>query len=325
MIRLFKQNTLAQVLIMALIVVVLWIRAFITPVVPQPTVCLAPLYELIYLCLYSSPRMASAIALLVVLVQGGWINRILTERKITKAHSLLPMMLYVIVMSWSNNFLTITPMLLVNIFLLAATGQLLSDGGTQLSTERNFNASFFVGMIALCYLPALYYIVPFVFVFIIYKMYRWRNIVVAIFGMIAPFIILFTYIFLCDKLDYYLILMSHDLSHFQLSLSTDTFASTLPTVVLLTLIAASLLLQLSSLSDRTIYQRINTGILSLPLLTAAILAFYPHQGLIDAQTLAMPFAFLGTRFFMLERKRQWISEVLLWVFLLAALLNILKQ
>lgn len=321
MIKLFKQNSIAQALVIMLVVIVLWARAFVSPVGMPPSNCMAPLYELLYQCLNGVPRVASALALLLVLGQGAWINRLLSGHKITKAHSLLPMLLYVTLMGCNHNDLTITPLLLVNIFLLAATSQLLSDGSTQLSTERNFNASFCIGMMGICYLPALYYIVPFIFVFIIYKMYRWRNIVVAVLGLIAPFIILFTYAFLCDKLDYCIILMEHDLTQLHLDRNAANLAHMLPSIVLLILLLSALLHLLGSINDRTVHQRINIGVLSLPLMASAILFFYPHPTLIATQSIAMPFAFIGTRFFLSERKRKWISETLIWIFLISALLN----
>ena len=323
MLRLFKQNTIGQILVIVLTAIVLWAKAFIEPVQPSASLFFSPIYELVYGILCDVPRLASAIALLLVLMEGLWLNLILVNHKMTKAHSLMPLLLYVAVMSWDASMLTITPMLLVNIAILAACSQLLSDGSTTLATERNFNASFFIGIAALCCMPAAWYILPYIFVFIVYKLYRWRNIVVSILGLIAPFIVLFLYAFLSDKLDYYLILIWHDLKTLQLHITDISLWNVLPTVVLLLMVAASLLKQLGSMGDSTVHHRINTGIMSLPLLCAAILAFYSHHTLFDIQALAIPFGFLGTRYFLADRKRHWVGEIMIWLFLLCTLINCL--
>ena len=321
MLRLFKQNTIGQILVIVLTAIVLWARAFIEPVRPSASLFFSPIYELVYGLLCNVPRVASAIALLLVLMEGLWLNLILVNHKMTKAHSLMPLLLYVAVMSWDTSLLTVTPMLLVNIAILAACSQLLSDGSTTLGTERNFNAAFFIGLAALCCMPAAWYVLPYIFVFIVYKLYRWRNAVVSLLGLIAPFIVLFFYAFLSDKLDYYLILIWHDLKTLHLHIVDVAPWSVLPTAVLLLMIAASLLKQLGSIGDSMVHQRINTGIMSLPLLAAAMLAFYSHDTLFDIQALAIPFGFLGTRFFLAERRRQWTGEVMIWLFLLCALIN----
>lgn len=321
MLKIFKQNTIGQILVIAVTIIALWTRAFIVPVAMPASHFFSPLYELVYSWLSPVPRLASGVALLLVLVQGVWINAILTNHKITKAHSLMPMFLYITVMSWNSSQLTITPMLLASLPLLAATSQLLSDGGTQLTTERNFNASFCIGLIGLFHLPALCYIVPFLFVFIIYKMYRWRHLLISILGLLATPILLLTYAFLSDKLDYYLILVRHDLSNIDFQWQPASFLEALPTFILLALLLAAVFKQLGSLNDRTVHQRINTGILCLPLIAAVILYLYPHTPTFDIQPLALPFAFVGTLLLMAQRKRLWINETLIILFIVCALIN----
>jgi hypothetical protein len=133
--------------------------------------------------------------------------------------------------------------------------------------------------------------------------------------------LLFTYAFLTDKLDYYLILMGHDLTSMKIDWSPMPFVKMLPTLILLLMIMASLVKQMDTYNDRTIQQRINTGILSLPLLASVLIVLYTTLPPIETQTLALPFAFIGTRFFMTERKRHWVSEIIIWVFIICAVIN----
>ena len=299
MIRLFKQSTLGQILVILLTAMLLWVKAFITPV--DTAVCnyFSPIYGFVFGWLSHLPRLATALALLLTLVEGAWFNLILTNHKMTKANSLMPMLLYVVAMSWNYELLTMTPMLLVNALVLASCSQLLSDGTTSLTVGHNFNASFCIGLMALCYLPSLCYFVPF------------------------SSIILFTYAFMCDKLDYYLILIQYDLLNFNFHFESISFWRLLPTLVFLLILVAALFRQLGSIGDNIVHQRINTGIVILPLIASILLTSYTKFQPLDTQSYVIPFSFLVTRFLMAERKRHWVNETLIWLVLICALVNVL--
>ena len=320
MIKAFKNSSAVQFLIIALTVVVLWSKAFVVPIAMTPSRYFSPIYSLFYNLLATMPRLASSIALIMILAQSLWLNIILTNNKMTKAHSFLPMLLYLALMSWHHDMLTISPLMLANFFLIAASTQLLSDGTTHLGPERNFNAAFFLSMMVLCCLPTLYYIIPFIFVYVVYKLYRWRNYAVGILGLIAPFIVLLTYAFLTDKLQYYFILLQHDITWFNLQNPHFSFLTLFPVGILLLIVLVAVVFQLSTIGDGTTNQRINNSILSLPLLAALILIFYSQHKPVDFQTFAFSFAYIGTRFLWVERKRKWISEVLLFLILASILL-----
>ncbi len=320
MLRIFKQNTPAQILILLLSAALLWAKAFIEPVPMEAGMHFSPLYDLLYEWLNTAPRLASAIALVLVIAEGIWLNIILVNYKIAKANSLMPTYLYFLAMSWSTPSLTITPMLIVNIMIICACSQMMSDGATTLSVSKNFNAAFCFGMAALCYMPALCFIIPFLFIFVTYKLYRWRDIIVGFLGIVAPSIVLFTYAFLKDKLQYDLILIAHDFSSLDLSFGSIPFLTNLPDMVFVIILVASLFNALSSLNEKTVNQRINTTVLTLPLLASISIMLLTGVLPIDAQLMAITFAFTANAFLYTERKRRWISESLFWIILIAAIL-----
>lgn len=323
MLRLFKQGTLGQVIVIIAAALLLWWRAFVWPVEVKGVDFFSPLYELLCGWTMAAPRLASAVALLLILGEGAWLNLMLTNHKMTRINSLMPMLLYLVAMSWNSELLTLTPLILVNAMVLLACSQLLSDGSTSLSVDRNFNASFFIGLMALCYLPALWYIVPFLFVFVVYKLYRWRDVVVSVFGLIAPSVILFTYAFLSDRLDYYLILIWHDIVAMNPHWVTLPFWKMLPTLLFVLLLTAALMKQLGTLNEGTVHHRINTGVLTLPLTAWVVMLMYSEWFPLDTQSVAVPFSFLVTFFLMTERKREWIGEVMIWLLLVCCCINVL--
>ncbi|MCR5191795.1 MAG: hypothetical protein K6D59_00695 [Bacteroidales bacterium] len=317
MINLFKQNTLGQVIVILLAAIALWSRAFIQPIDLQAASRFAPLYEPLYMVFKNLPRLASGIALLLVLLEGAWLNLLLASHKIVSANSLMPTMVYLLMMSWNPSSLTITPQLIVNIAVIATCSQLYSDGSSQLSFEKIFNAAFCIGFASLCYLPALGYILPFLLVFIVYKLYKWRDIAVAFFGLIAPYIVYFLYTYLNNRLQYSLILMQHDIVDFKLIVNEINLYKTIGDAVLLSFLLASILLQLSKMNDNVIHRRINVWVSTLTVLGAVVMAFYETMFPANMQALSFPAAFLLSAFLLYPRKRKWINETLFWTIIAA--------
>ncbi len=320
MLRIFKQNTLGQIAAILIAVALLWTRAFLEPVSMDAVQHFSPIYDLLYNWLCSNQRLASAIALVLVIAEGVWLNIILINYKAAKANSMMPTFLYVVAMSWSSSALTITPVLLVNIMLIAACSQLLSDGATTLGLSRNFNSAFCVGLAALCYMPALSFVIPFLFVFVTYKLYRWRDIVVGILGLLAPSLVFFTYVYLQDRLQYDLILVAHDFVDLHVSIGSMPFWDLMPDMFFLLLLVAALFHTLANRNERVVHQRINSAVLTLPLLGAMATMLLTQFLPLDIQLMAIPFAFTTNIFLYADRKRKWIAELVFWLIIIFAIL-----
>lgn len=322
MIGIFKQSSPLQILALLLTIAVLWGRAFVWPVAPVASDQFGPLYEPLYGWLAHLPRVASAVALLLTLGEGIWLNVILYNKKVTTSSTLFPLFFYIVAMSAMPDRLTLTPTLLVNLAVIAALGELLSGGWTSLSFGHNFNASFCVGLAALVYLPAIAYVVPMLIVFVIYKLYRWRDVVVGVLGLVAPMILVGTYAFMTDRWDYYLYLIGHDLADLQPRVSTAGMVAMATNAMWLLLTAVMLVHHLSTVGEGVVVRRINSGVLTLPMLAGVLMLFYSTLFPTDMQLFAPTFAFLATMFFLADWKRHWVAPTALWVLLLATLANV---
>lgn len=301
---------------MLLAATLLWVGAFITPVAMEPERYFSPIYGLVYSLLASTPRLASAVALLIVIFEAIWLNIILFNNKLNKVNWLMPALMFILVISWQSRNLTITPMLLAWLPLLAAMRQLLSSGNTSLGVDHNFNASFLIGIAALCYLPLTVFVIPFFFLFISYKSYHWRDFIVALMGLGGPLFLLVVYAFLCDKLDYYFILYCHDIINIHIAFNLNSTADIVSNVVFFIILFWVLFSQLFSINDSTIQQRINTVVLLLPLVAALLILPYDTLFTVNTQFTAVPFAFLSSNFLATDHKRRWINDTLFVILLL---------
>ncbi|MCR4827947.1 MAG: hypothetical protein K5864_00615 [Bacteroidales bacterium] len=322
MIEAFRQSKPSQIVIILMAVAALWARAFVMPVAPEASHSFAPIYEWLYGWLAPTPRLASGVALLLVLGEGILLNVLLYSKKVISTPTLFPLFLYVVAMSAMPGQLTLTPVLLVNLMLLGVMSQLLTTGSTKLSFDLNFNASFFLGLAAMCYLPALAYLVPMMFIFVVYKMYRWRDIVVSMLGFIAPLFVLGTYAFLTDRWVYYLFLIRHDLGDLGLRLGDLQPWTQAYNALFLLLLVVILVHQLFGVNRNLNVQRINTGVMALPLLGSALVLLYSTLFPVNTQLTACTFAYLATFYFLAERRRKWLMPLLLWLWLVLTVANV---
>lgn len=319
MLKAFRHNTLLQLLVILLITVILWMKAFVVPVEMRPIHYFSPIYTLLQSFLIHLPRLASAIALLLILVEGIWLNIILSNNKLTKINWLMPTLLFILAISWSNESATLSPMILASLPLLAAVTQLLASGNTNLEVDRNFNAAFLLGIATLCYFPVAAYIVPFFLVIVTYKSYHWRDIIVAILGITAPIFLMLIYSFLTDKLEYYYILFIHDIVDVHFNFDTSNLVGVVTNIIFIMILLWALFSQFSTINDTTIQQRINTIIFTLPLVAILLMLPYDNIFTINTQFAAIPFAFISNNLLATERKRLWINELLFWIILLTPL------
>lgn len=316
MLKALRHNTLLQIAIILIAIVLLWVRAFLSPMAMDNERFFSPLYGVVQGLLIETPKLAAVLGLLLMVIEAVWFNIITANNKLSKVNWLMPTLFYILAISWSSPQQPLTPMLLAWLPLIAAIRQILSTGNTDLEVDKNFNAAFFVGIAILFYLPVATYIVPLFLMIVTYKSYRWRDFLVATLGLSAPLFLLFVYAFLVDKLDYYFILIRHDFADFQMVFDNKDIIKTIVNIIFIILLGSGFFSQLTTLNDTTIQQRINTVILLLPIVAAVLMLAYDTFFPVNTQYAAIPFAFLTSNLIATERKRPWVNEVLFWILFL---------
>lgn len=323
LIKLFKYNTIAQIAVILFSVLVLWTGAFIRPSIPEPSHFYAPIYDLIQGWLVSFPRLASALALAIILFEGLWLNLLLSNHKMTSSNTLMPLFVYILAMSCDQTSLTITPQLFVNLFLIAEFSLLFADSAEPLHPDKNFYASACIGIASLVYLPALALLVAYLVVYVTYKLYNWRHLLIGLLGFLAPYIALLTYAFIENRLEYTLFLIRHDIG---ISFSPTLFSFNrissehIPCTLLVFFIVFLTFRELGMLKEKMVHQRINSWIMIYPLLAAAMMVYFAKTT--SMQATAPTFAYLATVFFMIERRRKWIIELVMVLMILCFLFNL---
>lgn len=322
MLKIFKTNNLiAQVLMLLGLVIVLWGGAFVNPEPMAPGENFAPLYDWLYDHLSPFPRLCTLLGLLLVVGEGILLNYILNEFKLLPNNTMLPMFLYVLLMSFSGNLLTVNSFLICNLFVILAVGQLFTSGVLVLPFNKTFNASMFLGIAILLDSIAATLLLFLLLVIVVYRLYSWRDIVVILLGLLAPYILFFTWMFLIDRLEYSLYLMVYSMEEIHLILDFSNMPLAITHCILLVMILASMVVSIGDASDNTAIFRRNAAVINSLNVVAFAALLYGLALPFNTQIFAIVFAFMGTIFFLSPHRRNWIFEVLMGLLIVMSIVN----
>lgn len=324
MIDLFRKNTMVQVLLILAATLLLWGRSLVHP--PAMADGDAVLYHLLYLGLSSLPRLAVILAVLLILVEGVWLNLLMSDIGLVPQTTLLPTLLYIILMSAPAT--TLTPMVFVGGIMIAITHQLmLRTTLLTISTEKICSSTALIGLASMFYLPSLALILSYLLVVINYRLYSLRDWMAMLLGLLAPYILLITILFLTDNLSVW-----WDGTYYSLGATAPENGSAkvlavIGNIVIILVFLVSLFMLWGHLGEHPIvWQKNVTTVMLLSVGCAAMLA-YTHVFPFDMRPFAVPFALCVLHLLMPEKvvhsygrrkKRTWIYDIILILTFVAA-------
>ncbi len=271
----------------------------------------APLYSLLYHWLSPYPRLTTWLALLLVLIEGIWLCTLLASHKLLPCNTFLPLLFYLIAMSYHHTMLTLTPLLLCNLFILLCIQQLLQGDNKNLPPERIFNTTLFIALATLFYMPAVLLLVPFFIIVTTYQLYRWRDWVVMLLGFVAPYIMLLTYYYLTDQVEYMLYQMGNNLAQIQFTREQIGFWHTAADLFIILLMLWSILAKLNTTQEGTTNFRRQSTIMLTPALGTLLMLFFDVCFPFNTQLFAIPFSFAASLLFLSAKRYVWLYNTLL--------------
>ena len=196
MLKLFERNTGMQSVIILAVVVLLWIPSIVHPIPLSPADGFAPLYALISPL---SPILAAIIAMLLVIAAGFLLNIILVNTGLLPQNSMLPTLIYILYMSAGHP--TLTPTLITGVLTIGVTFMLiLPKGQITLPADRICGAGVIIGISSMFYAPSLALLITYMLTAVNYRLYRWKDMVLILLGLLAPYLLYWTIMFLSGTL-----------------------------------------------------------------------------------------------------------------------------
>lgn len=307
MLKLFRTNTLAQVLIILLVSVLLWLRAFLHPLP-------APIYgggDLFYwMAGKLSPWLATLLGYLVVLAGGVLLSSLMYRHKLVSQGTLLPTLLYVVAMSLGHP--TLTPFSVAALLMILCADQLMLTS-TLLSIDigRTFGAAASLSLATLFCPTAVVFAIPLLLNMFNFSLYSWRDWTMLLLGLIAPYLLLETCFYVADNLFYHNYLLLYSLTDLRVSID-----GTLPQW--LTAIAFVLLLLVGLIGGGNLAQgstaTMGKNITTLLLFATGGIAYLFYTSIVPlpAEVFSIPFA-CGLTLLLSEPRRKETGANLLLV------------
>ena len=293
MLKLFEKNTVFQVVFILVATALLWSGALADPQPMEPASHFATLYDL--LCSLSlSPTLCVVVAMLLVVLCGYFFNLMLTRVGLASQNSLLPALLFVTAASACET--TLSPMLIASLIAIAVVNLLLLRSTLlTVAADKIFGAAALIGIASMVYLPSLTLIVAYLLIAINYRLYSWRDWMVFLLGLLAPYLTLWAVLLFTDGLLPSFNDIALDFASIDLTLGTFTPLQAVANGFLVLVFAISLFIVWRRLGEKTVvWQKNATTLMLITLAAVAMLPlgqFFP----VRLQFFAIPFAFCVTQ------------------------------
>ena len=327
MLKYLEKSTILQVIVLFVAVVLLWGGALLHPVPMPAPVSYGPLYEVLY-NLTLPPLVGVILAMLMVLAGGLMLNLMLANAGLVSQNSLLPALLYILFMSADAT--TLTPTLIVGVLDIAFVSMLMLHGTLlAIPPSKICGAAVLVGICSLFYLPALSLLLTYLLVAVNYRLYNWREAMVMLLGLLAPYILLWTILFMTGSLMENLQAITRGLQVVHRTIGDHHALSAFANLSLALVLAASIFNLWNHLKERTVVWKKNAATVMLTAVTGTAMLFYTQLFPVNLQFFALAFALCGTHLLLPERrrsihgKRQWrehINDILFILIIIAAIL-----
>ncbi len=201
-IKFFKSGFPVQYITIAIIGLLLWFRAFLDPLAMPLPDGPVPLYGLVYDLLKDTPRVAAILGFLLVLGESIWLTGVLNKHELVLKNSSLSSLVFILLMSFIPEQLTLTPVNIAVFLLIVILKYLLRSYNKPEHLDLVYGAGFFTAVASLFFLPFLIWFVFVPISFVIFRSGQWRVWVGSLIGVATPFIFLSVYYFWLDELPF---------------------------------------------------------------------------------------------------------------------------
>lgn len=193
--KLFSSNSIFSLVILILLAIVLWAKAFvsITPMLPE--IPASPVYHFIYSYLSGFSVICGFVSLGLIILEALLVNNLLAENDLIPRNSYLAAFVFVIVTGVFSDLVILNPILLSNFFLITAVWLFLKLYEEHESYATVFNIGTLLSLASMVYLPSFAFIMLVWTGFIIYRLFSWREWFISILGFALPYLFLGSYYF----------------------------------------------------------------------------------------------------------------------------------
>ena len=294
MLRFFQKAYLSQYIVLFLLTILFWTPSVILK--SGYTSESTPAFELILRAGMLNPFILNGIALITILLTGLFMNNLAGDFGFSRKLSTTTMFLFLLFASSLTSFTTLSPFLLINVFLLFFIRSIFILPDSEDSIPLIFNASLILGIASFFYLPVIIFVVLIWFSLIIHRSNAWRNYTASFAGIILPHILMMTWYFWNDDLESYFIpwtdFLNISTNFTHLTISIDLIII----VIYLALLIIAAFGIMAHLTEKNISLRRNLIITLYYFVFTLIIILFFSVNLTSAMLILIPGTLILTRF-----------------------------
>lgn len=318
----FKRNPASSIIAIPLVAIALWFNGFLHPMLFLNKNTM-PLYDWVFRATVAYPLLQTILAVFLLVAEAFFLNHICEKYNIVAKKTNFPAFIYVLLMSSTQLFIRMHPLIFANLFLLLSIERLLSSYHKEEAFAHVFDAGLYIGIASLFYFPALVTF-PMVWVaLIVIRTFVWREWIISFLGLLLPYIFILTYYYWFDKVEFFLLdKIFYPSSEAKYSLEAEPWTFLFLCFSLLGLMVLSFLKLTQGLPVNTILSR-NVLVVFIWMVALSLLAFFmaPVLNILYFSFVAIPFSIYLSHF-LLSIKKGWIAELLFSAWFMAMLLNL---
>lgn len=204
LIRVFKSNFPGLIVGLFILQLILWSDLLFTQVgYIEPGRAL--FYEPLYKWLANSYWLSSSFAFIMVFINALLINRIIARFDMLDSRTFLPALFYIVLMSSSHKFIGLSPELLASFFIILMLERMYVLYGNFKDLREVLNIGILCGLASMFYFPAVAFVFFIWIGLAVFQILYIRRIFIILIGLLAPYLFVFVYYFLTDKLSPFII------------------------------------------------------------------------------------------------------------------------
>ncbi len=199
--RLFKNDWPLQLLaiIPFWIYIAILIFNFNFPSVPNYE--MSHLYNFISFSLSSYPIVSKIIILSLIFFQSIMVSYILQYHELIDKKSFAPSYIFIFLMLIFPQHLSFSPIHFANTFLMLFINKTLTTFDEEKANSSLFTCALYASLSVLFFFPTIIFIIPLWISLIIFSNFNIKSIIATFFGLIFPYLYIFTYYYLTDTID----------------------------------------------------------------------------------------------------------------------------
>lgn len=188
---------------------------FINSVLLLPYIFLVRLVSVIYPVAYTTPEntntlqtiiysnfsgalLQNIIANFLIFIQALLVNHIFIKHRLSREITLLPGLIYVILVSIIADSVLLSPVLIANTFILVAVINLLRTYKLPNPSAFIFNSGFFLSVASLFYTPYIFMVLFGMIILLILRSFKLLEKIQYFIGFVLPYFFLYTYKYWAD-------------------------------------------------------------------------------------------------------------------------------